>query len=255
MRYFPSAALALLLIPGSVLSAGTQMLWDFAPMSHLKRVDAEKGAPPNGQPVKVDPAALNRTLASLRFMVKAKEEPLFLPAEAEAIADAMAEALALAKPGEDLELMSTMPRGGGFLGATRTVAATAFVTDSKLNVIVRDPRLEVLYYPTLSDNRMPKIDFGSRTKAGQVVLKAPGAEVRRADWLVLPLAAAPPFAAVSPADTAPLPAAQPAPRSSAAIEEHLRDLKRFREQGLITEEEYAKEKQELLKALTSDVAK
>lgn len=251
MSRYRAAALALLLIPGSVLTAGTKKLWDFAPTSRLERVDAEKGAPPNGQPLKVDPATLSRTLASVRFLAKAKEEPLFLPAEAEAVAYAMAEALALAQPGDDLELMSTMARGGGFFGGTRTVAARAFATDGKLNLIVRDPRLELIYIPNPSDYRMLKIDFGSRAKAGPAVIKAPGAEARRADWLVLPLEAAPPAAA----QPAALPAAEPAPRPSASIEQHLRDLKRFRDQDLITEEDYAKQKAELLKALTSDVAK
>ena len=52
--------------------------------------------------------------------------------------------------------------------------------------------------------------------------------------------------------TAPAPAAQPPSSRSLTVEEHLRDLKRFRDQGLITEDEYAKEKQELLKGFAKD---
>jgi hypothetical protein len=262
MRRFQAAALALLLVPATVLTAGTQKLWDFGPLSHLKRVAAEKGAPPNSQPLKVDPAILARVLGSVHFMLKGREEPLFVPAEAEAIGVIMAEALALAQPGEDLELLSTTSRGAGLIGSNRSVAATAFAADGKLNLIVREARLDVLYYPSMSDNLLPRIDFGSRAKAGGVVLKAPGAETARADWLVLPLAAAPvsapaPVPAPAPAILPPAAApqvAQPEPRS-ASIEDHLRDLKRFRDQGLITDEEYTKEKQELLKAFTSDVAR
>jgi hypothetical protein len=80
--------------------------------------------------------------------------------------------------------------------------------------------------------------------------------------VVLPLVAAPPAATVAPVAAAPLPAVQPTPAPAAqpetrsvSIEDHLRDLKRFRDQGLITEEEYTKQKQELLKAFTSDVAR
>jgi hypothetical protein len=262
MSRFNTATLALLLVPASLAVAGPQTLWDFAPSSQLRRVPAEKGAQPNGQPLKVDAATLARTLASVSFMVKSREEPLFVPAEAVTIADALAEALALAQPGEDLELLSTLARTRGLFAPTRSVTARVFAQDGKVNLIVRDARLEILFYPSLSDHRMPKIDFGSRAKGGDVVLKAPGAETRRADWLVLPLEAMAPAPVPQPvANPAsvpqpvanPAPAAQPSARS-ASIEDHLRDLKRFREQDLITEEEYAKQKAELLKSLSSDVA-
>jgi hypothetical protein len=249
MRRFHSAVLALLLVPGSILAAGTHTLWEFAPYSYLKRGPAEPGAAANSQPLKVDAATLAQALGAVRFVDKTKEEPLFMPAEVTTIADVMAEALALAKPGEDLSLLSTLNRGRGIVSNTRTVTARIFVLDGKLNLIVHDTRLEWLYYPSLTDNRMPTFDFGSRAKAGDAVLKAPGAEVRRADWLVLPLTAPAP---ASQAPAAQPPAAQPPSSRSLTVEEHLRDLKRFRDQGLITEDEYAKEKQELLKGFAKD---
>jgi hypothetical protein len=250
MSRFTTATLALLLAPGLLQAAAPQTLWDFAPSSHIRRIAAEKGAPANSQPLKVDAATLARALGGVRFMAKAdKEELLFIPSEAVAIGDAMGEALALAQPGEDLELLSAANRGRGVFSSNRTVTARVFVLDGKLNLIVHDTRLEWLYYPSLTDNRMPTFDFGSRAKAGDAVLKAPGAEVRRADWVVLPLTAPAP-AAQPPA--APLPAAQPPSSRSLTVEEHLRDLKRFRDQGLITEDEYAKEKQELLKGFAKD---
>jgi hypothetical protein len=239
MRRFHSAALALLMVPCSTLAAATHTVWDFAPNSYLKRIPADPGAAANSQPLKVDAAVLEHALGAVRFLDNAKEEPLFMPAEVTTLADIMAEALALAQPGEDLTLLSTLNRVKGIVGATRAVTARIFVLDGKLNLIVHDTRLELLYYPSLSDFRLPAFDFGSRAKAGDAVLKAPGAEVRRADWVVLPL-------------TAPAPAAQPPSSRSLTVEEHLRDLKRFRDQGLITEDEYAKEKQELLKGFAKD---
>jgi hypothetical protein len=214
-------------------------MWEFAPLSYIKRSPAEKGAPANGQPLQVSVEALTRALGTVRVVVKAKEEPLFLPAEVAAIADFMSEALSMAQPGEDLELLSTMTRGRGIFGSSLSVTARVFVLDGKLNLIVHDARLEFLYYPSLSDNRMPNLEFGSRAEAGPTVLKVTDGESPRPDWVVLPLTAPAP------------PAAMPSPRS-ASFEEHLRDLKRFRDLNLITEDEYAKQKQELLRQLTKD---
>jgi hypothetical protein len=250
--------MAMMMIPGSLVASSTQTLWEFAPYSWVKRIPAEKGAPANGQPLKVDAATLTQALGAVRVLVKkGREEPLFLPAELAAITDVMSEALSLAQPGEDLQLLSTMPRGRGMFSSSQTITARVFVADGKLNLIVHDARLEFLYYATLSDNRLPQFEFGSRAKAGAVQLKDAQGEARRADWLVLsltpvvPAPVAQPVPAPLPAAVA-APAAQPTPRA-ATMEEHLRDLKRFRDQNLITEEEYTKSKQELLKDFGKDM--
>jgi hypothetical protein len=127
------------------------------------------------------------------------------------------------------------------LGAPLGVTARVFAQDGKLNLIVRDARLDWVY-GYYNNYQMPPITYGSRAKAGSEVLQAPGAESRRPDWLVLSLdpVAAPPVPAAEPA-----PAAKPMP--SASVEERLQGLKRFREQNLITEEEYRQKKQDLLK--------
>jgi hypothetical protein len=248
MSRFTTATLALLLAPGLLQAAAPQTLWDFAPSSHIRRIAAEKGAPANSQPLKVDAATLARALGGVRFMAKAdKEELLFIPSEAVAIGDAMGEALALAQPGEDLELLSAANRGRGVFSSNRTVTARVFVLDGKLNLIVREARLDVLNYPSFTDNAQPRFDYGSRAKAGGVVLKAPGAQAPRADWLVLPLDAAPPAPTAAPVQAPP----EPPPARAGSVEERLRDLKRFRDQGLITEAEYAQSKQDLLKTFSS----
>jgi hypothetical protein len=251
MRRFNSAALALMMIPGSLVASSTQTLWEFAPYSWVKRIPAEKGVPANGQPFKVDAATLAQALSGVRLVVKTREEPLFLPAEVAAMADVMAEALSLAQPGEDLQVLSTMSRGRGMFTSSKTITARVFVVDGKLNLIVHDARLEFLYYATITETRLPLFEFGSRAKASEVSLKDAQAEARRADWLVLPLT---PVVVPAPMPVAGLaPTAQPQSPRGATIEEHLRDLKRFRDQNLITEDEFNKEKQDLLKAFTSDL--
>jgi hypothetical protein len=115
------------------------------------------------------------------------------------------------------------------------VAARVFVQDGKLNLIVQDARLD-FKYRYLMTNQMPVVQYGSRAKPGAVVLKAAGAELPRPDWVVLPLATTS--------------AAQPEPAAATpalSVEDRLTGLKRFREQNLITEEEYTRKKAEILK--------
>jgi hypothetical protein len=248
MKPLHLALLALLLVPAPVPAlaapAGTRHNWEIAPWNWIRRKPAEKGAPANGHPLRVDAAILVQALGALRFESKGAEEPLFAPSEAKDLGKAMAEALAVAEPGEDLELLSTSKRDAGTFGDSLGVTARVFVRDGRLNLIVHDARLEFvrLYYAEFKE---PKFEYGSRASAGTVVLKAAGAELRRPDWVVLPLVAAAPVVNAQP--LVPLPA-QPA-ATPPSLEQRLRDLKHLREQNLITEEDYAKKKEELLKGL------
>ena len=246
MRLRPCPSLALLLVPAALAATGTRGTWDFAPFSYVRRCPAEKGAPANSHPLQVDAAVLAQALGSVRFLSGREEAPLFVPAEVEGLAKALAEALAVAGPGEDLAVLSTRKRDKVFLRSSMAVTGRVFVQDGRLNLIIHEARLDYHLEYNLQ-NRMPDFDYGSRAIAGAETLKAPGAEVRRADWLVLPLGALAPVAAAQPAP-APAPVQEKVP--SATVEERLRELKRFREQDLITEEEYSRQKQELLKAFS-----
>ena len=243
MKFLPVPALILLMLPGptSAMAApsGTRHNWEIAPWSWIRRKPAEKGAPANGHPLRVDAATLVQALGTLRL---GANEPLFDSTEAKDLGKAMAEALSLAEPGEDLELLSTSKREAGNFGDSLGVTARVFVRDGKLNVIVHDARLEFVrqYY---AEFREPKFEYGSRTSAGTVVLKAAGAELRRPDWVVLPLAPV-----INPQPGVQLPPQASAPPTP-SLESRLRDLKHLREQNLITEEEYAKKKEELLKGI------
>jgi hypothetical protein len=253
MNQLRNLALALLLpvlLPVSAAAASPRETWEYAPLSWVRRKPAERDAPPNGQPLRVDPATLVQVLGQVTVRVRAKDEPLFSEEEAAALGKTLAEALALAGPGEDLEVLSTYKRTKFILGAPLGVTARVFAQDGKLNLIVRDARLDWVY-GYYNNYQMPPITYGSRAKAGSEVLQAPGAESRRPDWLVLPLDPVAPVVAPVPVAAPPVPAAEPAPAAkpmpSASVEERLQGLKRFREQNLITEEEYRQKKQDLLK--------
>jgi hypothetical protein len=239
VKRLPTAILVLLLACGSFPAfagpGGTRRTWELAPFSWIKRIPAEKGAPPNDHPRLVGSAGLARALATIELVSGSTVEPLFEPDEAVALGKALAEAFALAEPGEDLELLSTAQRGPGLFGQSPSVTARVFLTAGRLNLIIHEARLnfaEQYYF----EFKLPKVECGSRTLPSAVVLKAAQGALRRPDWVVLPLE-------IGPLDTAARPALP------ASIEERLRSLKRLREQDLITDGEYSERRQELLKGL------
>ena len=238
----------LLLAPMALSARGGHSEWDFAPLSHLKRLRAEQGSAANSHPAAVAEDTLTGALGSVHFMGEKGEAPLFAPAELPAMARAMAEALSLAQPGEDLELFSTWKRESGFFDRGTAVTARVFLVGGKLNLIVSEPRLDFLLSYNI-DNRMPYFDYGSRFKARTAVLKAAGAEFPRPDWVVLSLAGQPaPVLARTESN------AHPAVPVAPSTEDRLRELKRFREQNLISEAEYAQAKQDLLRAVVKPKA-
>src|SRR5207237_7044490 len=114
----------------------------------------------------------------------------------------------------------------------------------------------------------PQFKFGSRKTAGDASLQSAGATNRRADWLAIPLRVA--ATAAAPPAATPVPAALGAPSSAAApattattapprkaldaaaaddIERRLEILKRLREKGLITEDEYQQKRRQILDLL------
>lgn len=245
MQLFVPTALALMMVSGAwpALAAPPEAprAWNISTYSWVRRSPAEKGAPANGQPLRVEAEVLVQALGTVRVLTGSVEEPLFTPSEAADLGKILAGALAVAKPDEDLELMSTAKRDPGMFGLALSVAARLFARDGKLNLIVRDGRMDWAYGYSLN-LRMPPFDYGSRAAAGTAVLKAAGAEARRSDWLILPLPAKAPAAVSQPAS----PQATPRPPS---LEDRLRSLRQLRDQNLISEEDYAKKKEELLKAL------
>ena len=251
MKSFNLLVATLLLTQPTWAASQAPRKWNFGPHSYLARTAAEHGAPPNTQPLRVDEPALAQALGALQFISKGKPVPLFIPDEVQALAKALTEALAQVGPGEDLQLLSTWKRNQFFMSDGLGVTGRVFAQDGRINLIIQETRLEWVYQFNLTDT-MPAFDFGSRTLPSRTMLAAPAAELRRPDWIVLTLTPARPAQATLPAPlpmaaSAPLPETKAAPLSAATVEERLQTLKRFRDQGLITEEEYAKKKQELLK--------
>lgn len=248
-------------------------VWRIGEFTAIQRADREAGASPNQHPATIAPETLRQLLAPVRLVVGNGTQPLFAPDEISDLIEPLAEALSVAQPGDDLLLLSTHRRGGGVLVAPLGLTARLFVQDNALHLIVHEARRD--FVNAYIGSRIPPVfTFGSRSKSGQVTLQDPGATVRRADWLAIPVARAaaaapapapqpvvlpaapapgvPPKAQTAPAPaaaTATAPAGRPAPAAADEIEQRLVTLKRLRERGLISEEEYQQKRREILQAL------
>ena len=255
--------LLLALVPTTAPAAEPgQTQWKLANFTWVKLVPAEPGAPANTQPATLSPEALQATLGTVRATVDGQELPLFAKDELKALAKALSEALALAQPREDLIVLSSFKRGGGFMEMAVGLTARLFVQKGILNLIVHDARLDFLDRYS-ADHTLPTFAYGSRTAASATSLQAPGATRLRGDWLALPLAAAPaaaPVAAIAPNAAAPAPivatgvaaATSTLPRDAAFYEaqtQRLKALKKMRDENLLTEAEYQQKREAILKTL------
>lgn len=246
--------------------------WRVAEFSEVRLVPSEPGAPANNHPVTLSTNVLRDLLNQVRISGgRGAGEPLFAREELDELVDAMTEALMVAGPREDLVFNSSSRRGGGILTMPYAVTARLFVQGDKLSLIVHDSRFD-FFGEYRGSNKLPEFVYGSRAAAGPASIDRAGASRRRADWIEIPLAlaaspAAPvvmPGAPVAPAGPGsaapPAPVATPAPPAAAPNrprdagffeeqEQRLAALKRLREKGLITEEEYQQKRAEILKTL------
>lgn len=255
------------LAPVAALAAEPgQTQWRLNNFTWLKLVPAEPGAPANAHPASLSDEALVAALGPVQASVEGQSIPLFAKDELKGLARPLREALALARPGDDLILLSTYKRGGGFMEMAVGLTARLFVADGALNLIVHDARLDFMDRYS-ADRSLPTFVYGSRAAASGAALAAPQATRRRADWLSFPLAPTPapapvPAAIPAPAPTVPpvaaspkpavAPAPAPAPRDEAFYEaqaQRLRALKKLRDENLISEAEYQEKREAILKTL------
>jgi hypothetical protein len=276
--------LLVLVPPGLRADDADQARWNLGTFSWVKRAPSEPGAAPNAQPARLSADELQALLAPVRATVEGKAISLFDKSELKELASALSEAFALARPGEDLLLLSTSRRGRYYQRA-EGLTARLFVQGGTLNLIVHDARLAFMDR-WLEETTLPTFVYGSRNEASETQLQAPQARRLRPDWLAFPLALQPPLpTAPSTPVAAPVPAMviapplagspqtpatpstatptlAPAPEGppkgtpsagdDAAYEakaQRLRTLKRLREDNLISEAEYQARREAILKTL------
>lgn len=240
--------------------------WSVHDFTAIRLVPREPGSAPNQHPVQVEAEALKQQLAQVRFVAGSGTQALFAADELGELIEPLIEAFGNATPDDDLLLLSTSRRGGGLLSQPLGITARMFVQGGQLQLLVNDARYE-FFNEYKGTGKPPQFTFGSRTKAGRVALRSAAGNNTRPDWLALPTtlpaaaaanAPAAPVAVtpktVAPAPAAPAAAAQPAlrprdPGFAEEVEQRLLTLKRLRERGLISEEEYQQKRREILQTL------
>lgn len=222
----------------------------------VRPVPSEAGAEPNRHPATLPADALRGLLQRLAVRGAAgKPEPLFTADEAGRLAGPLAQALAAAGPGEDIGFALEDRRGRASLleGPTAT-AGRVFVSADGLNLV-----LGRVHYPAAQERKAfgweRPLELGRR--AGMVDAAHPlvtdaalGDSLRRADWLVLPLARL----AALPAEPWPATEAGKAPATAkdavaarvGKVEARLQVLDELRRKGSIDEAEYRAARREVL---------
>jgi len=246
-------------------SSATQREWQLDQFTRVRLAAKESGSPANQHPAALDPSALRKQLAAVQTtVIRESTEPLFDADELSQLVPVLVRAFSLAGPDDDVLLLSTSRRSNQF-SVPQGLTARLFVQGDSLNLIVHDARLDFIVQYRNSGAE-PRFVYGSRTQRGSVSLRSASARPLRSDWLAIPLGAlnASAVAAVqAPAPAAPaaavVPAAgvsssqPPAPGSPAAVgeevEQRLIVLKRLRDKGLISEDEYQQKRREALQKL------
>jgi len=250
-----------------------RQLWRISDYTTVELVAREAGAPDNQHPVKVEASALVAWLQPVQVVRSGAGKPLFGNEELQTIAPVIAEALAHARPDQDIALVSAARHDDNTFYTTSAVTARLFEVDGHLNFIVNDARND-FYDKARGSGAAPHFTVGSRATLGASQIQGAGAANKRSDWLVLdaapppvpaapvaPVAPAAPVAPVAPvapiapvapaapmAPPAPVAPVPPAPPANDA-EARLVNIKRLYDKGLITKSEYDKKRAEIIKGL------
>jgi len=268
-------------------AAAPRQEWKVASFTWVKLLPREAGSAPNDQPAALTAVDLRDRLAEVRYVSTGGSVPLLDPKELSTLLEPLVQAFAAAGPDQDLQVLTTYKREGTFFQTAKAATLRLFHQGGAVQVIIHDARKEFLS-DYVNSGTKPNFTFGSRTVPGEVEIRCAGAVSLRPDWLRFPdpaaapvsgQAAAPPAAAPAPgpaaiapapapAATAPAEAGEPGASASAtaagtaapanpawdhagfeAKEQHLKDLKRLREENLLSEDEY----QELRKKALADL--
>ncbi|MGI9284968.1 MAG: SHOCT domain-containing protein [Pseudomonadales bacterium] len=242
----------------------------------------------NDHPVKLNAKELSAVLGLLKVQeedhrVSEQElEPAFSVQQTNMLGRYLAQGLGNAKPNQDI--IFAMEKSGSRLRGLTTdqyfVAGRAFYKDNKLNVIIgdydrlRDEGYEAAYDPTHVGIVRYNFDHGSRSKSSngfkKTIVKTIGVEnkrlknAQRHNWLMIDMN----VALEADADKTAMREKEEkvkkrkeleeilgseetigSKKATPSLEERFTTLKRLKEKGLITEEEYAQKRKQLLNDL------
>jgi len=208
----------------------------------------------------VGEAELAAALAKVQYRSPRGEVlPLFSAEEVKRMQMALGAALAVASGAQDVLFVSTGPKKERGYTRNLTAAGRAFYADGALNLLVGEAGRDVMNEVRTQQGSQLTVTFnhGSRAEAEKAValVAAPQAGVTlvRSDWVRVPLVAQakPTAASAAPAAAAAV-VGTPSAGTNPAIkaqEERFELLKRLHDKGLISDAEYEKKREELLKSI------
>lgn len=132
----------------SMTALADQVIWKEGLNQYVKLVNQGEGvdgpAPPNQQPVTLQPEQIKDALETIQiwqknFFKSDKARMVFSPGEADTLGRYLSQALAKARPDQDI-IFAVVRLNGHFLGIqTRTyTAGRAFYANNRLNIIIGD---------------------------------------------------------------------------------------------------------------------
>jgi Short C-terminal domain len=221
-------------------------------------------ATPNQHPIILKPDDLATALAKVTFLSGERRVSVMDSKVSSRLASHLAEALARASPGQDVIFAVLFWVRADIVGSKDvTVAARAFYSGARLHLIVGDLHRSAVA-PEFNrspvgnrkiDRRLHPHEPGARSHEtshdGMHLEAAPGIQLfeangrARQDWLVLDIAASTKRAVQDQEGKE----REPVKEITPTAEERLMRLKRLYEQGLITADEYARKRKEIIDQL------
>jgi hypothetical protein len=278
--------MSLMLCMGFSLFEKTKWVWHKGEYSYVRLAKPDKEIDKLEHPAEISQEQIQAILTSIRYqrawinlgnLVKPKEYDLFTAEEAEQIAPYLAQGLKEANSNQWVDFSLEVYRGQMIIfGSDQVTDGVAFVRDGKLNLAFRNISEKIGQEVSLNIVSPLKAFPGSARlipgKGMELAKNKKGKDTP--NWLIIDLKAyAEQEEEVKPAETKeekkPEPEKKvsqpeqektppraeksepekPQPTSGKSVKERLLELRELYEQGLITEEQYNKRREEILKEL------
>lgn len=240
-------------------------IWRKGDYNYVRIVKADKTLKNLDQPKELSPELLKNILLSIRYqravvnipgnLGKPKEFDLFLADELEQIAGYLADAFKQAGP-EQMVDFSIVCKRGQFLIGERVSDGYGFIEKGRLNLAFRSIAEKLGADQNINTSNPLKLYSGSSkliAGEGQELAKDKKAKPK-ANWLIIDLEFYQAQASKLEekkikAEDKKVEQIESAPEKGKSVKERLLELKELYEQGLITEQEYNKKREEILKEL------
>ncbi len=266
----------------------TKWVWHKGEYSYVRVAKPDKGLERLDHPADISPEQVQKILAGIKYqrawinlgeLVKAKDYDLFTMEEAGIIAPYLSQGLKESNSSQWVDFSLEVHRGQFLVfGEDQVTDGVAFVREGKLNLAFRNISQK------LGQESTPNIVSPLKAYPGSAhLVPGPGQELRKnqkgkqeTNWLVIDLKSlSQPAEAAKPevkeekkpepekvAEPAPAVITQPAavekpqgstepshPKSLKSVKERLTELREIFDQGLISEDEYNKKREDILKEL------